>query len=196
MARNYQSESALAGLPGRALLAPAGFHGAGRARPGRRRRLPLPGHGGEPGALRGRPKPNVVSAVGSALTRRSGWAERGSARGFGASQASAAASRPVISLVPSRLGRKNARLSLPGLRRADKGLRGKAPRPCHGGPALLMFNRERGSAVPLLPDPTPEPGGGTRTPACRCQPGCVEASPAQPTSLSCPAGLFSPWKLR
>lgn len=42
MARNYQSESALAGLPGRALLAPAGFRGAGRARPGRRRRLPLP----------------------------------------------------------------------------------------------------------------------------------------------------------
>lgn len=154
--------------------------------------------GGEPGALRGRPKANVVSAVGSALTRRSGWTERGSARGFGASQASAAASRPVISLVPSRLGRKTARLSLPGLRRADKGLRGKAPRPCHGGPALLMFNREQGSAVPLLPDPTPEPGrgGGMRTPARRCRPGCAEAGPAQPASLSCPAGLFSPWKLR
>lgn len=59
---------------------------------------------GEPAALRGRPKANVVSAVGSVLTRRSGWAGLcPRARRF---ETSAAASRVVISLVPSRLRRK------------------------------------------------------------------------------------------
>lgn len=109
----YQRETALAGLPGRALLAPAGFRGAGRARPGRRRRRlpPLPGHGGEwggePAALRGRPKSKTSFLPGFRVNEAQGPGP-GSAGGFGSVAASAAASRPVISLVPSRLGRKAA----------------------------------------------------------------------------------------
>lgn len=82
-------------------------------------------------------------------------------------------------------GENSARPSPPGLRRADKGLRGKARRPCHGGPARLMFNRERGSRAS---PPGSAPGGwGHRPP-----PATASQAAPRPLQRNAPLGAAPP----
>lgn len=162
----YQSETVLAGIPGRALLAPAGFRGAGRAQPGRRRRrllLPLlaPRARGEPAALRRRQKANVLSAVGLRVNEalRLSWARLcPRARRFAAS---AAASRPVISLVPSRLGRKAPSVpAWPRESRQRSARQGPAAVPRRAGPV----NVQSGAGKPCLSSGLCAGGNGAADP--------------------------------
>lgn len=193
----YQSQAALAGLPGRALLAPAGFRGAGRARPGRRR-LPLPAPcsllpapcshhccPGEPGAtsplVGGAPAPaNVSPAVFCVFKNRRVLAPAGAtssgrlclhARRLAKSAAASLAVLQCVVMVTP--GEKSTRR---GPQRADKGLGGEA---C-GPPALLMFNLELESGQRLAS--LLGPMQGVPTPARDPRPGCM-GSPAGPCTM-------------
>lgn len=174
------------------MLAPAGFRGAGLARPGRRR-LPLPGHGGSQQPFAGGQK-QTLSLL---------WhpRERGATAGPERAPwfaASAAASRKVISLVPSRLGRKG-----PGV---PAWLRESRQRSARQGPAAVsrragLVNVQSDAGKPCLPCRLRAWAGGeegarrTPTPASHCQPGCSWAGPTRRAFPSCPDGIFSPWKL-
>lgn len=195
----YQSETVLAGLPGRALLAPAGFRGSGRARPGRRRRrqqrlLPLlaPRARGEPAALRRRQKANVLSAVGLRVNEalRLSWTRLcPRARRFAAS---AAASRPVISLVPSRLGRKAPSVpAWPRESRQRSARQGPAAVPRRAGPV----NVQSGAGKPCLSSGLCSGGSGSADPRPPqpARPCAGRSNATRPSIL--PRWDISPWKL-
>lgn len=162
----YQSQTALAGLPGWALLALVGFRGAGRARPGRR--LPVL-------APLGTPREQGGTRSTSRQQRFCRGLRVNEAQRLGLPAGSAlrtiSCGQPAGNLISAvAFGEKSARRPRPAS--------GEQTKVCEARPrgrALLMFNRVQGNRAS---PPSSSSRDADPPPFANAGQGCVEASPS------------------